>query len=571
MRSLAGKFTLTLTLGPTCLAVATGVALVWTEAPTSGAPWTARGGNAAVILANGTVLSIAGWDGSSAMVPDVFRITPGSTALQLVTAAAGWSARHHLCAVTLLGTDEIVVMGGFGGTGGFGGFQNDAWHSTDGGATFVQISNSVWAAPQGREFPGCVAISATKLVAFGGEKGGTRYNDVRISTDAGVSWTDVDHASCGANPPIWVGRTFFGYTYMALLGRIVIAGGQDSSYVDHNDIWFSQSDGKCWTLAKADVNIGVDGYKGPMLLTVPFGGVEALLLVGGKAAGVYLSTSAIQLSLNGGFNWTVIASAAGGSAWAGRFLFTAIVDPVSSRLLVWGGSTASGKTADLWSTPLQPVFAAMMAQLITAAPTAAPTSSLSPTSAPTVSNATFCNEGYTGGYCDTCAGRFHRVHGICARCTYTTLWDAFALPIAVNVGGIALALPSLMALKFAFVYASTKSDVDDHRSMAELVKEVFFQTMKVSCSEEFWTFILAYLLFFTYDVVCSERREIFIPHFLPLFFFFSLSQSVRHRPRLVLSARCKRQLRGERRRPPCARSGERLLRRLSLRSTARSS
>jgi hypothetical protein len=64
------------------------------------------------------------------------------------------------------------------------------------------------------------------------------------------------------------------------------------------------------------------------------------------------------------------------------------------------------------------------------------------------------------------------------------LWDAFALPIAVNVGGIALALPSLMAVKFAFVYTSSKSDVDDHRSTKELGKEVFFQTIKVSsCSE----------------------------------------------------------------------------------------
>jgi len=79
--------------------------------------------------------------------------------------------------------------------------------------------------------------------------------------------------------------------------------------------------------------------------------------------------------------------------------------------------------------------------------------------------------------------RFHRVHGICSRCAYTTLWDAFALPIAVNVGGIALAHPSLMVVKFAFVYTSSKSDADDHRSMKELGKEAFVQTMKVSCSE----------------------------------------------------------------------------------------
>ena len=86
------------------------------------------------------------------------------------------------------------------------------------------------------------------------------HNDIRVSLDAGASWSNVDHASCGATPPIWSVRALFGYTYMALFGRIVIAGGQEFSTVYHNDIWFSQSDAKCWTLAKADVNSGVDVF-----------------------------------------------------------------------------------------------------------------------------------------------------------------------------------------------------------------------------------------------------------------------------------------------------------------------
>jgi hypothetical protein len=219
-----------------------------------------------------------------------------------------------------------------------------------------------------------------------------------------------------------------------------------------------------------------------------------------------------------------------------------------TRTLVWGDSTLTKisviECASGGSTPI-----GIAEEVTVTAPTSAPVlTSSTPTSAPTVSNATFCNEGYTGAYCDTCAERFHRVHGICASCTYTTLWGAFALPTAVNVGGFVVALPSLMAVKFAFVYTSSKSDVDDHRSMQELGKEVFFQTMKVSCSEWIGQYF-----------------------FLTLTFFPLLFQSVHHRPHLVFPTRCKRQLRGERKCSSCTRSGEHLLRRLSLRSTPRSS
>jgi len=354
-----------LALGLACVAVATGgdVALLWSEAPTSSMPWTARHSHAAVIHADGTVHSLGGYDSSITWMTqaknDVFRLTPGSTALEQVTPLPAWSGRMAICAVVLLGTDEIVIVGG----NAYGVLKNEAWRSIDKGVTFTKISDGVWA--QGRAFPGCVAISATKLFAFGGESSWSPFvfhNDVRVSTDAGASWSDVDHTSC-ASAPMWSVRDKFGYTYMALLGRIVIAGGQESSSVYHNDIWFSENDAKCWTQAKADVNIAVDGYRGATLVTVPFRGVEALLLLGGNTwAGVYLGT--VQLSLDGGFVWRVIASAAL-PTWSGRYRFAAIVDLVSSRLLVWGGKTGTSPyfKADLWSTSIEPVFDAILPML----------------------------------------------------------------------------------------------------------------------------------------------------------------------------------------------------------------
>ena len=60
-----------LALGFACVAVATGgdVALLWSQAPLSAAPWTARSGHTAAIFADGTVLSLGGNAGGSLLCP----------------------------------------------------------------------------------------------------------------------------------------------------------------------------------------------------------------------------------------------------------------------------------------------------------------------------------------------------------------------------------------------------------------------------------------------------------------------------------------------------------------------
>ena len=85
---------------------------------------------------------------------------------------------------------------------------------------------------------------------------------------------------------------------MPLLGRIVIAGGRETDTLWHNDVWYSNSDAKCWTLAKNDTNLAADGYYGAVLLAVPFGGVKALLLLGGsRKGGCYINTVALSISI----------------------------------------------------------------------------------------------------------------------------------------------------------------------------------------------------------------------------------------------------------------------------------
>ena len=339
---------LTTLLGIARGAEGTGAALEWSEAPRSPAPWTGRRHHAA-ILVNGTVLSHGGAGGSTE--GGVFHIEPGGTTLKNVSSFSG---RFGHCVVHLPGTNEIVIIAGR--------HFNDAWRSSDSGLTFTQISWQVFSNSGGRIYHGCVAVSATKLFAFGGRKYDAPvvyYNDVRVSTDSGATWSDVDHSSCGANHLIWSKRIQFGYTFMPLLGRIVIASGQEkeTDTLYHNDVWYSNGDAKCWTLAKNDTNLAADGYSGATLLTVPFGGVEALLLLGGRRKdGGYRNT--VQLSIDGGAIWSIVASV-GVNMWSGREQFTAIVDTHFARLLVWGGYGGSYR-ADLWTTSILPIYEALV-------------------------------------------------------------------------------------------------------------------------------------------------------------------------------------------------------------------
>ena len=201
-----GTAVLATLLGMARGAEGTDVALEWSEAPLSPDPWTGRHGHAAVILDDGAVLSLGGYDGNNKN--DVFKIVPGGTTLTQVTAEAEWSLRNGLCVVQLPGTNEIVLIGGS--------VKNDAWRSTDSGLNFTKISSNVFAAV-GRAFHGCVAVTATKLFAFGGQSATSVYhNDVRVSTDSGATWNDVDHSSssCGGNQQRWSKRYLFTFTFM---------------------------------------------------------------------------------------------------------------------------------------------------------------------------------------------------------------------------------------------------------------------------------------------------------------------------------------------------------------------
>ena len=301
----------------------------------------ARRGIAAAILDDASVIATGGLDPS--LFNDVKTIAPGAVTATLTNSNAFDKARRDHCIVVLRGTDTLVALGGKGGDSDP---YNDAWRSTTQGASFALISSTVFSSALGRYGHGCVSTSATNVLTFGGNDRFQDYNDVRRSTDSGATWSTVDHSGC-ASTAMWSVRDHPSFTYMPIWGRIVVSGGHETSAIRHNDVWVSDNGGVCWTQLKADTNIATDGYHGAELVTVTFNGVEVLLLAGGvNKAKTFMDT--VQQSVDGGASWSAVASG-GASHWPGRTGFVLIADSVNNRVILFGGVASGVNQGDLWT------------------------------------------------------------------------------------------------------------------------------------------------------------------------------------------------------------------------------
>ena len=334
--------------------------LDWSEAAVSQAPWSARylQGYTPVSLTDGTALSFGGWDGSSRNA-DTFALTSGARKLVYVGTAT-WSTRQSPCGVTMLGTDTVCFVGG----DKTGEYFNDAWCTTDKGATWARTASSGVSGSSGRSRLGCVSTGPTTIVFFGGYSPGTYYSDARISTNTGVSWTALTRSQC-ASQAHWTGRESFATAYMPLLGRIVIAGGEigngaTGAAAQVNDVWSSDDGGRCWVERKANDN-GAHGHIGASLAVIEAHGAEILVLLGGShyvgGSTVYLNT--VQRSFDSGATWAPVlpvANVGTTGSWTPRKMFPLTYDSLNKRLALWGGYGTFGSGGgsylmDMWTAP----------------------------------------------------------------------------------------------------------------------------------------------------------------------------------------------------------------------------
>lgn len=305
----------------------------WTQM-TVGAGWSARHSHSSVVLPDGDIVLLGGWDYTRKN--DIWRSkNKGAAWTQVTTTGDMWSGRSALNSVAL--TDgSIVVMGGYDGSS----WLNDVWRSTDKGATWTRMTaNAGWS---GRHGHSSVVLSDGSIVLMGGYDGSARVNDVWRSTDKGATWTRMT-ANAG-----WSGR--FGHSSVALPnGNIVLMGGFDGS--ENNDVWRSTDNGANWTRYLIMGGIW-SARRNHSTVVQPDG---SIILMGGHD-GTSRSND-IWRSTNNGLSWVQVNV---GAQWTERDNHSSVVLPDGSIVLM-GGFDGSFKN-DVWrlttssSTEQHPVY-----------------------------------------------------------------------------------------------------------------------------------------------------------------------------------------------------------------------
>jgi len=212
----------------------------WTKVNAS-AGWTRRQGLTSVVLPDGSIVLMGGWDVGGYPTNDVWRSTDKGATWTEQNAAAAWAPRYRHTSV-VLPDGSIVLMGGNDGSS----YRNDVWRSTDKGVTWVQqTANIGWSV---RERHSGVVLLDGSILLMGGTAptgmGGTYYyNDVWRSPDKGTTWTRLPDAG-------WDGR--WGHSTVVMPdGSIVLTGGCRGSFGEKSDVWRSTDNGYTWTLTSS--------------------------------------------------------------------------------------------------------------------------------------------------------------------------------------------------------------------------------------------------------------------------------------------------------------------------------
>ena len=210
----------------------------WTEMNAS-AGWTARIGHSSVAMPDGSIVLMGGLGTSGKLMNDTWRSTDNGVTWTEINASSGWSPRDDFSSV-VMSDGSIVLIGGFDGNPND---RNDVWRSTDNGAHWTLMTASAgWYA---RDSQSSVVMSDGSIVLMGGEDSNENaLNDVWRSIDNGATWTEQT-ASAG-----WTAR--LGQTSVVMPdGSIVLMGGYDGGANWYNDTWRSMDNGATWTEVNA--------------------------------------------------------------------------------------------------------------------------------------------------------------------------------------------------------------------------------------------------------------------------------------------------------------------------------
>jgi hypothetical protein len=205
---------------------------------TTSAGWSARIQHSSVVMSDGSIVLMGGYD-SSGYKNDVWRSTDGGSTWTQQTASASWSARSQHGSV-VMSDGGIILTAGLSGAG----WLNDTWRSIDKGVTWTQMSSTAgWT---GRNSFGFVLQYGYVLVIAGGNSSPdyNYLNDVWASADSGGTWTRLTPA---AGWGIRTAMCCVGAPAGSL--TMILAGGHHGAMASpgYNDVWISVNGGISWT------------------------------------------------------------------------------------------------------------------------------------------------------------------------------------------------------------------------------------------------------------------------------------------------------------------------------------
>lgn len=314
-----------------------------------GAVWDADGAQ---------MLIFGGFDG--ALRGDVWSLRDdgGSWAWGLLpTSGAAPSPRRGHTAVWDPETRQMLVFGGLDG----GGFRNDLWSLAWSGGTWTWTEvSAAGPAPSPREEHTAVwDAEGQRMLVFGGDDGALR-NDAWALSRTGATWTWAALSPEGVAP---TARREHAAAWDPTHHQMLIIGGDDGELRD--EVWAMAWDGSTWTWSQpAPQSNGPSPRREHSAVwdtsrqrVIIFGGVY------NSSGSEYASYEAWEFAPDGSVPAWALVSAntvkpVDKTQASARFGQTAVWDPASEAMLVFGGSPTGGgainRRSDAWSMATGP-------------------------------------------------------------------------------------------------------------------------------------------------------------------------------------------------------------------------
>ncbi len=232
--------------------------------------------------------------------------------------------------------DRLIVFGGLGGWESGASFLGDTWQlSTNGDPAWSELLPDGPLPSPRNAHSAIYDAAADRVVVFGGDNGPDLLNDVwTLDLAAGPRWEEAPTAE-----PLPRARRYHASAYDGPRERMIVFGGTTGSVSPAGDTWaLDLLGGKSWTLVAAPVEAPEPSY-GPLIHDPSR---QRMVLLPGGASWSEVWT----LSMDAGPKWERVPTS--GQPPGRRFGHSAIHDPVSDRVVVFGGEGPTGMDDPSW-------------------------------------------------------------------------------------------------------------------------------------------------------------------------------------------------------------------------------